>query len=721
MATIEAQIRIRRDTAANFTSANPTLALGEIAYETDTRNLKVGDGATAWTALPYINPYRAGTAAAPTSNTVLGGGAGVALQSGAINNTLIGQGAGAAITTQGTITAIGTQAASSYSTGQDVTVIGYQAAAFGASGSQSVVIGSYAGRFYGPGNANVIIGDRSLDSNGAAAGSSVLIGANTAGGTTSAMLDVVGIGANALHLNAANDTVAIGSGALDANTTGANNTAVGRNALGANTTGSVNTAVGHGALAANTTGTRNIVVGGNAGAAITSSSYNVAMGYDALKSVTTTSGGNTAIGQEALGANTNSSAVGIGQNALVFCTDAFGTVAVGTDVGVFRGTGSDPLNGTCQYSILIGNDARVQNNGQSNQIVIGQAGRGNGSNTTTIGNSSTTGTYIPAGNLTLQGGALTANGGFIGTTIQRITGYGGLLDDIGFVANTGTISVASASGMAYCPANDRLYSVRTGGSVVAINPATNSVTATISVGSLPICMAYCPVNNSMYVTNYISDTVSVISCATNTVTATVNVGDQPRGIAYCPVNDTMYVCNQGDDDVSPIACSTNTKGTDIAVGDQPWELCYCPTNNTMYVCNSGDNDVSPIDCAAGTKGTDIAVGTGPWNAAYSRSNNRLYVANSTDNDITKINPATNTVDGADIAVGANIQWVGVNPKNNCVYAKVAGGNVDIIDIGMNAKVQAVTGAGSNAGGGAFCASNGRMYVSSQSSTIAVLT
>lgn len=47
------RIQIRRDTAANWTSANPTLAQGEIGYEVDTRKQKIGDGTTAWTALAY--------------------------------------------------------------------------------------------------------------------------------------------------------------------------------------------------------------------------------------------------------------------------------------------------------------------------------------------------------------------------------------------------------------------------------------------------------------------------------------------------------------------------------------------------------------------------------------------------------------------------------------------------------------------------------------------
>ena len=49
-------IKIRRDTAANWTSSNPTLAAGQPGYETNTKKLKIGDGATAWSSLAYFDP-----------------------------------------------------------------------------------------------------------------------------------------------------------------------------------------------------------------------------------------------------------------------------------------------------------------------------------------------------------------------------------------------------------------------------------------------------------------------------------------------------------------------------------------------------------------------------------------------------------------------------------------------------------------------------------------
>jgi hypothetical protein len=47
------QIQFRRGLASEWTSANPTLAVGEMGLETDTDQFKIGDGTTAWTSLGY--------------------------------------------------------------------------------------------------------------------------------------------------------------------------------------------------------------------------------------------------------------------------------------------------------------------------------------------------------------------------------------------------------------------------------------------------------------------------------------------------------------------------------------------------------------------------------------------------------------------------------------------------------------------------------------------
>lgn len=49
------RIQLRRGTSAQWTDINPTLYSGELGFETDTGQIKIGDGVTAWTALDYTS------------------------------------------------------------------------------------------------------------------------------------------------------------------------------------------------------------------------------------------------------------------------------------------------------------------------------------------------------------------------------------------------------------------------------------------------------------------------------------------------------------------------------------------------------------------------------------------------------------------------------------------------------------------------------------------
>ena len=50
---VQTQIQVRRGTASSWTSTNPTLAAGELGFETDTGKFKIGTGAATWTSLTY--------------------------------------------------------------------------------------------------------------------------------------------------------------------------------------------------------------------------------------------------------------------------------------------------------------------------------------------------------------------------------------------------------------------------------------------------------------------------------------------------------------------------------------------------------------------------------------------------------------------------------------------------------------------------------------------
>jgi hypothetical protein len=55
------QIKLRRGTAAQWTAANPVLAIGEVGVEYDTEKVKVGNGVDAWADLTYVGDVLAHT------------------------------------------------------------------------------------------------------------------------------------------------------------------------------------------------------------------------------------------------------------------------------------------------------------------------------------------------------------------------------------------------------------------------------------------------------------------------------------------------------------------------------------------------------------------------------------------------------------------------------------------------------------------------------------
>ena len=135
--------------------------------------------------------------------------------------------------------------------------------------------------------------------------------------------------------NGAIYSVAIGTIALDAITTGDNNVAIGYNALTDNTSGEANTAIGLGSLVANTTGI-----------------HNTAIGTYSLTTVTTGIR-NTAIGS---------------------------------------GSGAN-LNGATSNTTLVGYNCNASNYQTYNEIVIGADATGLGGNKAVIGNSQITDLY----------------------------------------------------------------------------------------------------------------------------------------------------------------------------------------------------------------------------------------------------------------------------------------------------------------------------------------
>lgn len=121
---------------------------------------------------------------------------------------------------------------------------------------------------------------------------------------------------------------------------------------------------------------------------------NTALGHKALQK-TTTGHANTSVGYEAaINISTGMFNSAVGHQSLYNNTSGNNNTTVGASAGRYRGSGTNTLTSTSN-SVFVGYQARANDNNQTNQVVIGGIDAiGEGSNTTVIGNTTTTSTKL---------------------------------------------------------------------------------------------------------------------------------------------------------------------------------------------------------------------------------------------------------------------------------------------------------------------------------------
>ena len=143
-----------------------------------------------------------------------------------------------------------------------------------------------------------------------------------------------------------------------------------------------------------TSGISNVIIGQGSGVYISTGSQNIGLGDRALNGNSGTQANNVAVGSESLNVNTGSANTALGRLSGSNVTSGSNNVFLGTQAARYQADGSTALALTGNNNIYIGQSSRGFNNSDTNAIVIGNTAIGLGSNTTVIGNSSTTNASI---------------------------------------------------------------------------------------------------------------------------------------------------------------------------------------------------------------------------------------------------------------------------------------------------------------------------------------
>ena len=179
----------------------------------------------------------------------------------------------------------------------------------------------------------------------------------------------------------------------------------------------------------------------------------------------------------------------------------------------------------------------------------------------------------------------------------------------------------------------------------------------------PVFVAVNPVTNKIYVSNNLSDNVTVIDGDTNATTS-VPVGAEPAAIAINSVTNKIYVmCDPGT--VVVIDGATNAT-TSISAGSLPFRAAVNTLTNQIYVTDFNGTNVTVIDGATNNTST-LAVGIGTIDAVADPVTNRIYITGVDTSNMTEIDGASNNISSVAIAGSVAPMNIALNPVTGSIY------------------------------------------------------
>jgi hypothetical protein len=429
----------------------------------------------------------------------------------------------------------------------------------------------------------------------------------------------IGGGGNSINTSVGINNNSYGFSALNGITDGYDNTAIGKDSLLLCTTGFWNVAIGNSALRSGTSIRSNVAVGFQAlysggyqeNVAIgktslfssgSNNSYNTALGSGSQYSLNGINGtNNSSIGYNSLYSNlTGAYNVALGNYSLFRITTGSNNTAIGGTAGAYISSGGNLTSSN--NSIFIGYDTRANAVSETNQTVIGYSAIGLGSNTTVIGNSSTTyGRWwgnLLVGTSTNAGYALDVNG------TARIVNYL-------YVTGSGS------SGLASSAINTPLYlwnrRTSTSGDGITIEDFNEINGSNVNINILNFV-------SSSSVKTGASTTLNVISISkTYDLALTTTSAAIIRGFYYNPTITNLRVAqHRAIETTTGDIYFASTSGS-VGIGVLPTSTYKLDVNGTVRIQDNltiSDAKNVILDTTTGTKiGTASSQKLSFWNAA----------------------------------------------------------------------------------------------------------
>ena len=170
----------------------------------------------------------------------------------------------------------------------------------------------------------------------------------------------------------------------------------------------------------------------------------------------------------------------------------------------------------------------------------------------------------------------------------------------------------------------------------------NTVIANVNVGDNPSGVVVSPDNQSVYIANFLSNTVSIINAQTNTVENTISVGTAPDELAISSDGSKLYVSQYASPGAVTVIDLANGNSLQTITGLSPYPngIALSPDGTQLWVAAA---DIDRIDTASNNLLSPVTVPGGCQTLAFTPDGKKVYASGRYTGNITVVSTATEEV------------------------------------------------------------------------------
>lgn len=246
---------------------------------------------------------------------------------------------------------------------------------------------------------------------------------------------------------------------------------------------------------------------------------------------------------------------------------------------------------------------------------------------------------------------------------------------IALVVVTGGITVLPVAAE---PANEAFVTNQLSNSLSVVDLKTLKTVASIVVTGRPAGIALSQSKTVAYVTAPEGNELIAVDTVQRAIAWRLTVGAGPVGVAVNPVSGFIYVANWYDDEIAEIDPAQRAIARRVKVGRAPSGIAVTADGKSIVSADRESDAVSIIDAASFARVATVKTGTHPFGVNVTPDGKRVFAVNVISNDVTIIDVESRTATTT-LAVGVR-PYATAFAGGKAFVTNQGAGTISVIDL-----------------------------------------